>query len=109
MDEQKDQICPRCSGSGEGHTDKSRCIACNGSGVERQYGRMDPQDRLMAADVRRIGIKPSAHPLTPEQVEAAYAARNEARRERLAAMTPRRIEGAFDRPNVTAFGSRNWD
>ncbi|BBL73178.1 hypothetical protein [Methylomagnum ishizawai] len=45
----------------------------------RPYGCIDPADKLTHADVRRIGLKPGPAPLTPEQVEAAYAARAEAR------------------------------
>ncbi|BBL75991.1 hypothetical protein [Methylomagnum ishizawai] len=45
----------------------------------RPYGCIDPADKLTHTDVRRIGLKPGPAPLTPEQVEAAYAARAEAR------------------------------
>jgi DnaJ-class molecular chaperone len=29
----EDDICPVCSGSGEGMTERSRCYNCNGTGV----------------------------------------------------------------------------
>ncbi|SMF96070.1 hypothetical protein SAMN02949497_3451 [Methylomagnum ishizawai] len=46
----------------------------------RPYGCIDPNDRLTHADLKRIGVK--YNPVTglpPEEVEAAYAARAEAR------------------------------
>ena len=34
-DDDDDEICPSCNGSGEGHYDGTRCRSCGGSGVER--------------------------------------------------------------------------
>lgn len=102
-------ICSACNGSGEGMADGTRCRECNGRGTERPYGRIDPNDPLTSSDVKRAGIKPSPAPLTPSQVEAAYAAKAAARAARLARVhqQPVRIDNSFERVEVRAGGNRS--
>ena len=48
-DDDDDEICPSCNGSGEGHYDGTRCRSCGGSGVERTY-RDEPDYDAMRKD-----------------------------------------------------------
>lgn len=111
-------LCLACNGSGEGMADGARCRDCNGHGIDaapasRPYGRMDPEDRLHAADLRRIGLKAGPTPLSPEQVESAYAARAAHRQQRLEALranaAPRPINMHCYRPADAAPGARGWE
>ncbi len=52
-EEEGDEICGQCNGSGEGMYDGSRCSACGGSGVEGTLTEEDREDALADAHQER--------------------------------------------------------
>ena len=43
MTDEDDNICPACSGSGEGQYDGTTCYSCKGSGVDRCSAEADDE------------------------------------------------------------------